>query len=73
MEQRAVHLDRVYRGSEKLVHIRGCAELIHRQQAKQSLRHVELEDLLVHVPEHHGLWREMLGIMDELLLSPPAR
>ena len=50
-----------------------CAELIHRQQAKQPLRHVQPEDLLVHVPEHHGLWLEMLGIMDELLLFPPAR
>ena len=43
-----------------------CAELIHRQQAKQPLRPGELEDLLVHVPEHHGLWLEMLRIMDEL-------
>lgn len=47
-----------------------CAELIHRQQAKQPLRHVQPEDLLVHEPEHHGLWLEMLGIMDELLLLP---
>jgi hypothetical protein len=43
-----------------------CAELIHRQQEKQPLLHVQPEDLLVHVPEQHGLW----GIMDELLLLP---
>jgi hypothetical protein len=47
-----------------------CAELINRQQAKQPLRHVQPEDLLIHVPQQHGLWLEMLGIMDELLLLP---
>jgi hypothetical protein len=42
-----------------------CAELIHRHQTKQSQRVVEPEELLVHVPEQHGLWLEILGIVDE--------
>jgi len=47
-----------------------CAQLIDRQQAKQPLRDVLPEDLLVHIPEQHGLWLAMLGIMDELVLLP---
>jgi hypothetical protein len=43
-----------------------CAELIDRRQGKQPRRHVQAEDLLVHVPQQHGLWLEMLGISDEL-------
>jgi hypothetical protein len=42
-----------------------CAELIDRQQKKQPQRDVRAEDLLVHVPEQHGLWPEILGITDE--------
>jgi len=43
-----------------------CAELIDRQQTKQPQRCVRPEDLLVHVPEEHGLWLEILGIADEI-------
>jgi hypothetical protein len=54
-----------------------CAELIERQQRKQPQRYVQPEDLLVHVPEEHGLWLEILGITDDAHLplskSMPTR
>ena len=43
-----------------------CAELIDRQQRQQPQRAVRAGDLVVHVPEQHALWLEMLGISDEL-------
>ena len=42
-----------------------CAELIVRQETKRSQRYLS-QDVLVHVPENHGLWLEILGIIDEL-------
>jgi hypothetical protein len=46
-----------------------CAELIDRQQRQQPQRAVRAGDLVVHVPEQHALWLEMLGISDELCLN----
>jgi hypothetical protein len=43
-----------------------CAELIDRQQRQQPRRAVLAEDLVVHVPQQHAFWLEMLGISDEL-------
>jgi hypothetical protein len=43
-----------------------CAELIDRQQGQQPQRAVRPGDLVVHVPEQHVLWLEILGISDEL-------
>jgi hypothetical protein len=42
-----------------------CAELIDCQRTKQPQRDVQLEDILVHEPEQHWLWLELLGIKDE--------
>jgi hypothetical protein len=42
-----------------------CAELIDCQQRKQPRQYVQPEDLLVHGPEQHSLFLEILGIKDE--------
>jgi hypothetical protein len=42
-----------------------CAELIERQQGQQPRRRVQAKDLVVHTPQQHAFWLEMLGISDE--------
>jgi len=41
------------------------AELSDCQQRKQPRQYVQPQDLLVHEPERHSLFLEILGIKDE--------
>jgi len=42
-----------------------CAGLIDRQQRKQPQQVVQPKDLLLHIPDQHGSWLEILGIADK--------
>jgi hypothetical protein len=43
-----------------------CAEPIDRHHGQQPRRLLEANDLVVHVPQQHALWLQILGISDEL-------